>query len=83
MGTTTIAIDFDAETAVFDWGTGPHALFVHRYPGARDVAEYTMPEGRIVRVRGFRSGLHELWALLLRADAEAARANGSAFRVSE
>ena len=64
--TATLVIDWANETAVADWGHGCYRLRCHRYPGARPVYEYETPAGAIVRVGGFRTGVRDLYALMMR-----------------
>lgn len=59
--TVDIHIDWDNETARFDWGAGQYRVVRHRHEGARTVYEVVEPGGRIQRVGGFRSGLTALW----------------------
>lgn len=65
--TATIIIDWERETARFDWGAGAYALVCHRVAGEAPRYEIIAPDGKVTRVGGFRRGVRALFDVMMRA----------------
>lgn len=61
-----IRIDWERETARFDWGAGVYALVCHRVVGEQPRYEIVAPDGKVTRVGGFRRGVRALFDAMMR-----------------
>jgi hypothetical protein len=59
-------IDWQRETARFDWGAGAYALVCHRVGGEEPRYEIVAPGGKVTRVGGFRRGVRALFDAMMR-----------------